>query len=84
MVSFFGGIVEMPWRLIDPNKDVTTILIVSVIFGAVQIFFGLGIKAYMLLKAGKPKDAFYDVGAWVITLISVALVLGSVCWVYHH
>lgn len=75
--SFFGGIIEMPWKLVDPNKDVTTILIVSVIFGAVQIFFGLGIKAYMLLKAGKPKDAFYDVGAWVITLVSVALVLGS-------
>ena len=31
----------------------------------------------MLLRAGKPKDAFYDVGAWVITLVSVALVLGS-------
>lgn len=75
--SFFGGIMEMPWRLLDPNKDVTTILIVSVVFGAVQIFFGLGIKAYMLLKAGKPKDAFYDVGAWVITLVSVALVLGA-------
>lgn len=75
--SFFGGIVEMPWRLVDPNKDVTTILIVSVIFGAIQIFFGLGIKAYMLIKAGKPKDAFYDVGAWVITLISVAIVIGK-------
>lgn len=75
--SFFGGIVEMPWRLVDPNKDVTIILIVSVIFGAIQIFFGLGIKAYMLIKAGKPKDAFYDVGAWVITLISVAIVIGK-------
>lgn len=75
--SFFGGIVEMPWRLVDPNNDVTTILIVSVIFGAIQIFFGLGLKAYMLIKAGKPKDAFYDVGAWVITLISVAIVIGK-------
>ena len=75
--SFFGGIVEMPWRLVDPNKDVTTILIASVVFGAIQIFFGLGIKAYMLLKAGKPKDAFYDVGAWVITLVSAAIVIGK-------
>ncbi len=23
--SFFGGIIEMPWRLVDPNKDVTTL-----------------------------------------------------------
>ena len=29
----------------------------------------------MLIRDGKPKDAFYDVGAWVITLISLALVL---------
>ena len=74
--SFFGGIIDLP-KLVDPNKDVTTVLIASVVFGAIQIFFGLGVKAYMLIKAGKPKDAFYDVGAWVITLVSVALVLGS-------
>ena len=75
--SFFGGIVEMPWRLIDPNNDPTTLLIVSVIFGAIQIFFGLGIKAYMLIKAGDILDAFYDVGAWIITLISTGIVIAS-------
>ncbi|MGG7178645.1 V-type ATP synthase subunit I [Clostridium paraputrificum] len=74
--SFFGGIIDLP-KLVDPNKDVTTVLIASVVFGAIQIFFGLGVKAYMLIKAGKPKDAFYDVGAWVITLVSVGLVLGA-------
>ena len=53
------------------------ILVLSVIFGVIQIFFGLGIKAAVLIRAGKPKDAFYDVGAWVITLIAVAVVLGG-------
>lgn len=74
--SFFGGIIDLP-KLVDPNKDVTTVLIASVIFGAIQIFLGLGIKAAMLIKAGKPKDAFYDVGAWVITLVSLGIVLGA-------
>ena len=75
--SFFGDLIKMPIQLVNPNTDITTVLIASVIFGTIQIFFGLGIKAYVLIKAGKPKDAFYDVGAWVITLVSIALVLGS-------
>lgn len=76
--AFFGDLFfdKLP-RLVDPNVDIMTVLIISVVFGAIQLFFGLGIKAYMLIKAGKPKDAFYDVGAWVITLVSVALVLGG-------
>lgn len=74
--SFFGGIIDLP-KLVDPNKDVTTVLIASVVFGAIQIFFALGVKAYMLIKVGKPKDAFYDVGAWVITLVAAGLVLGA-------
>lgn len=74
--SFFGGIINLP-KLVDPNVDVTTVLIASVVFGAIQIFFGLGIKAYMLIKAGKPMDAFYDVGAWVITLVSSGVLLGA-------
>ena len=72
--SFFGDLIALP-KLIDTNKDINTYLGISIAFGVIQIFFGLGIKAYMLIRDGKPKDAFYDVGAWVITLISLALVL---------
>lgn len=72
--SFFGDLIALP-KLIDTNKDINTYLGVSIAFGVIQIFFGLGLKAYMLIRDGKPKDAFYDVGAWVITLISIALVL---------
>ena len=32
----------------------------------------------MLIKAGKPKDAFYDVGSWVITLISIGVLAGCI------
>ena len=73
--AFFGDLIPSLPRLIDTNKDITTILILSIVLGAIQIFCGLGIKAYMLIKAGKPLDAFYDVGSWVITLISLGVVL---------
>jgi V/A-type H+-transporting ATPase subunit I len=76
--SFFGNI-KVPGLepFIDPINNITTLLVVSVIFGVLQIFMGLGIKAYMLIRIGKYLDAFYDVGSWVITLISIGLVLGS-------
>ena len=73
--AFFGDLIPNLPKLIDTNKDITTILILSIVFGAIQIFCGLGIKAYMLIKAGKPLDAFYDVGSWVITLVSLGVVL---------
>ncbi len=70
--AVFGDLIKLP-ALIDTNKDVTTILIMSVVFGVIQIFFGLGIKAYVLIRNGKPFDAFCDVGSWVITLVSIGV-----------
>lgn len=74
--SFFGIEIPIPGH-INPIKEINTVLIASVIFGVIQIFVALGIKAYMLIRIGKKKDAFYDVGSWVITLVSVALVIGA-------
>jgi len=71
--SLFGDVIKFK-GLIDPSRDVTTILIASLVLGIIQIFVGLGIKAYTLVKMGKPLDAFYDVGAWIITLVSVGVV----------
>ena len=75
--SFFGDAVKIP-GLVNPTEDVNTLLVASLVFGVVQIFFGLGIKAYALIKSGKPKDALYDSGSWLITLISIGLLAGSI------
>ncbi|GAA0078322.1 V-type ATP synthase subunit I [Clostridium sp. CTA-5] len=76
--SFFGDLIKFK-GLIDTNKDVMTILALSVVFGAIQIFFGLAIKAVVLIKMGKPMEAFMDVGSWVITLVSIGgLAAGNV------
>lgn len=74
--SFFGF--DIPGKLfIRPTQNINTILLTSVAFGVVQIFIALGIKAYMLIKANKLKDAFYDVGVWYLALIGIALFLGG-------
>lgn len=70
--AFFGDLLPLP-KLIDTNKDVTTILILSIVFGVIQIFFGLGVKAYVLIRNGRAFDAFCDVGSWVITLVSIGV-----------
>jgi V/A-type H+-transporting ATPase subunit I len=68
--SVFGDIIKFN-GLIDTSKDFMTILIMSLVFGVIQIFFGLGIKAFVLIKMGKPLDAFMDAGSWTITLVSL-------------
>lgn len=75
--TFFGDLIVLPTQILDSNKDINAILYLSIAFGVVQIFFGLGVKAYMLIRDGKPLDAFYDVGSWVITLLSIAAIFGG-------
>lgn len=70
--SFFGDLIAMP-KLIDPQLDSTKVLILSIILGVIQIFTGLGIKIYMLCRIGKYADAFFDVGSWIITLVSLGM-----------
>ncbi|WP_394903671.1 V-type ATP synthase subunit I [Clostridium butyricum] len=76
--AFFGDLfkLQLP-RLLDTNTDVMSILALSVVFGAIQIFFGLGMKAYVLCKLGRPLDALMDAGSWALTLISLGLMAGG-------
>ncbi|EPY2271572.1 V-type ATP synthase subunit I [Clostridium sporogenes] len=69
--------IKIPY-LIDPAKGITQILILSVIFGLVHIFVGLGLKAYILIRSGQLKDAIYDVLTWYFVLIGAILMLVGV------
>src|SRR5699024_3859279 len=46
--SFFG--LELPIMLLSTMDAVNTILLISVVFGVIQIIFGLGLKTYMMLR----------------------------------
>jgi V/A-type H+-transporting ATPase subunit I len=72
--SFFGGIIPMP-ALIDVAVEYNLLLIVSIAFGILHIFFALGIHAYLNIRDGKPLDALFDVGFWYMALIGAILLL---------
>ncbi|NCC16065.1 MAG: V-type ATP synthase subunit I [Clostridia bacterium] len=57
----------------DPLTEPMKLLIFSLILGAVHLFVGMGIQAYMLIRDGHPLDALFDIGLWYILLIGLVL-----------
>jgi len=74
--SVFGGIIPMK-ALFNPAEDYQSLLILSIAFGLIHIFFALGLKAYMYIRDGKVLDAVYDVGFWVLALVGAIVYLVS-------
>lgn len=70
-----GGKLNISPIWFNPLDNPMRLLIWSMIFGGVHLFTGMGIKAYMLIKEGKPFDAIFDIGSWYILLIGVVLLL---------
>lgn len=80
--SYFGFSIPGLWKWVDPGTDFMTIMILSLVLGGIHLATGLGIKAYMLLRDGKPLDAFCDVGLWYMAVgglvgLLVASILGA-------
>lgn len=65
---------ELKFGLINPSKDTNLLLMLSVGFGIVQIFFGLFIKAYMLIRDKEYLYALFDVGSWVMLLVGLPMI----------
>ena len=74
--TFFGAVVNIP-ALIDPLKDPMTVLILSLGLGVIQIFTGMGLKAYLMIKRGHFWDAVFDVGFWYCVLGGLLLLLAG-------
>lgn len=72
--SYFGDAIKINPIWMKPDSNVILLMIVSVALGLIQIYVGLGIKGYMLVRDGKPLDALLDVGLWYLTLT------GSILW----
>lgn len=76
--SFLGGIIQVPWEpILDQNTDYMGMLIMAMGLGLVNILFGLGLKAYMLVREGKPVDALMDVGFWYMALLGAIVFLAG-------
>ncbi|WP_067140853.1 V-type ATP synthase subunit I [Oceanivirga salmonicida] len=69
----YGSYFNLPinvYRLLDPVTEYNKIMILSVLFGVVHLFLGLGVKAYVLIRDGKVLDAILDVGVLYVVLSS--------------
>lgn len=74
--SFMG--LELPIVPLSIMDDVNTILIMSVVFGVIQILLGLSLKAYLLLKEKDVLGAIYDGFGWIILFAGlIILVIGN-------
>ncbi|MGG5313383.1 V-type sodium ATPase subunit I [Enterococcus sp. DIV2371] len=80
--SFFGQAlpteiagIHLPFPLLSTTEDVNTILILSVIFGFIQILVGLFLAAKEHIKRKDYLDAVNDGFAWQGILVGLVLVL---------
>jgi len=79
--SWFGDIASVvssgrfviPPLLFNPMLDPVRLMILSVLLGAIHLLVGLGTKAYLLVLAGKPWDALFDVVSWMLVLLGLGL-----------
>lgn len=65
--SYFGGIIPIK-GLVDPANQYQELLVGSMVFGLIHLFFGLGIKGYMYIREKKYFDALCDVGFWYMAV----------------
>ncbi|MCI8341975.1 MAG: V-type ATP synthase subunit I [Firmicutes bacterium] len=57
----------------NPVNEPMTLLIFSLILGAIHLFVGMGLKGYMLIKSGHTIDAVCDIFLWYVLLIGIVL-----------
>lgn len=83
----FGGYMALPiegtfltklqwFNPLDPDGAIKMLLL-SLAMGVIQIMFGMGLKAYSLIKSGHWFDALCDIGSWYFALIGLGLFAGS-------
>ena len=76
--NFLGGkVVKLP-SLINPLENPMQVLIIAIIIGAIQMFFGQCVHIYMEIRDGHPAEGFLDVVPWWMVFAGIALmVLGK-------
>lgn len=72
--SGFGDLLPIK-PIISPLEDVMVLMGMSLLFGIVHIYVGLGIKAINLIRGGKPLDALFDIGLWYLFITGVCLLI---------
>lgn len=69
--TWFGASVRP--MLLNPLTDTLPMMLLCLGMGVLHLFAGMGVAAYMNIKRGKPLDALYDQGFWVLLIVGVLL-----------
>ena len=74
--AYFGDFIQRYFGinvpvLLDVNKDIMTIFVISIAFGFVHLVFGLIMKAIVYFKNGRKVEVIYDVVPWLLVLAGV-------------
>lgn len=73
--SYFGDLVKVSPLWFNPLDNPMQMLIFCFGLGVVQIYFGLGVKAYRNVRSGQVLDALFDQGFWYVLLTGLILLL---------
>lgn len=75
--SYFGFKLDFMPQFLDMGSQAMDILLISIVFGGIHLFTGLGIKAYMYLRDGRPTDAIFDVLSWYLAIMGGVIFLAG-------
>lgn len=80
--TVFWGILYGGWfgisvtpLLFAPMEEPLLMVVLCLGIGVVHLFTGMGVAAYINIKRGKPLDALYDQGSWMMLLIGLGLMM---------
>ncbi|MFH1512155.1 MAG: V-type ATP synthase subunit I, partial [Bacillota bacterium] len=74
MYNSWFGFAPLP-TVFDPVKNAMPVMMVCVAMGAIHLFTGLGIAAYVNIRQGKWLDALYDQFSWAMIIAGIGLLL---------
>ena len=74
MYNSWFGFAPLP-SLFDPMNNALPVMGVCIGLGAIHLFTGLGVAAYMNIKRGKWKDAIADQLSWFLLVVGLVMMI---------
>ncbi len=81
MTLFWGAMYNTwfgfsPWpSLFDPINNSMPVMAVCIGLGALHLFTGLGVGAYVNIRNGKPWDAVFDQLSWFLLIVGLGMLI---------
>ena len=74
MYNTWFGFAPFP-SVFNPVENAMPVMLLCIVLGAIHLFVGLGVAAYMNIKRGKWLDAVFDQLSWAMVIIGLAVMV---------